>query len=134
MGKNKVFYLECTCGIIDDIVRFHYDPEEKEIYLDFRIEKFPGKDFTYTIDTKKNFHTLKYNLFRLKFYFKNVWYAFKGVPNWYRVQSVWYSDNDLEKFKNLNIWINDVIKDMESNKPKQPKGRLIKESGILNKN
>lgn len=116
-------YIECACKHFGHAIRIVYNKDENEsigeFYLEFKIGKYPScfiydDTYSYDKDTTKFQHfkmNLSIKLSKIVNYFKCVWWAIKGRPEWYHADVLLLPDEavQLSRFiqKHLNKSFNE---------------------------
>jgi hypothetical protein len=75
-------YIECSCRLFDHLCCIHCyideDTEIAEFYLEFR-----------PMILHKHIKGWFPNIKRAFYYLQNIWYAIKGIPNKYSIDTYW---------------------------------------------
>ena len=79
----RVYYTECICKDIEDVLRLVYDPECKEFMLEFKLYKYPACKIRYQKMKQGVFGAIFNRIEAIKSWAQCVWWAIKGKPLWW---------------------------------------------------
>jgi len=86
---DHIKYVECECGLYSHTTRFIFDKECNEYWIEGKFDRFPNDmNPKYMLDStiKDKIHRRWVNI---KNYFRNIFYAIKGLPPSYDTIALW---------------------------------------------
>jgi hypothetical protein len=116
-ADHKTCWIECECGDYDCASRIEVWHDEAdnthEFYFSYQPEQYPkyetDRNYLSYINGRDNWHWFQFKcwLRGVKLYFRNIWYAITGKPQWWYANMSWGP----EQAKKLSDFIRENLPD-----------------------